>query len=352
MDTASLVTNPRKAHHHVRSSICEMPSIGRHLVYVSDQEPGISRTKDNDDFLYWTPDGQRVMAEDVLNRIDSLGLPPAYSDVWICLDEWGHIQATGLDDAARKQYRYHPSWVEFRDRQKYAELSEFARLLPRIRRKVSRVLRNANRSGKFDKETATAAVVRLMDQTAMRIGGKSETSKGATTLSSKNVRYADGKLRLRYRAKGGKRVQRSIRDSKLQRIMEQIDDLPGRQVFQYFGDDQSVYPLRSEHVNQWLKDVSRSESVSAKVFRTWHGSVAALDAIRRASNPTVKLGCEAAAKRLRNTPAICRKSYIHPKVIALVDLSPEERAEALRIDKVERSRELRVRENQLAYLIR
>jgi len=160
--------------------------------------------------------------------------------------------------------------------------------------------------------------VRLVDGSAIRIGGRSRLAKGATTLVGKNVSFEEGKIRLKYRAKGGKRVQCSLRDSRLQKILEEIDDLPGARLFQYLGIDGEVHPLDSGDVNLWLKQTSGMD-ISAKIFRTWHGSVAALDAIVESGRPTVKLACEAAATALRNTPAVCRRSYIHPAVISLLE---------------------------------
>ena len=200
------------------------------------------------------------------------------------------------------------------------------------------------------KDVAIAALVRLIDRTAIRVGGSSRMSKGATTLDIGNVSYGEDLMRLRYRAKGGKRVSCSLRDTRLQRILEQIDDLPGKRLFQYVGSDGEVHPLDSGDVNDWLKAVSGMESLSAKMFRTWHGSVAALDAIVSDENPTIKQACEAAATTLRNTPAICRKSYVHPAVFELIDLAADERMAMLEGQAAQISG-LRVGENRFVGLI-
>lgn len=320
------------------------------LVYVSDEEPGISRRRRGKGFQYLLPDRTPLRDSDELERIRKLGLPPAYTDVWICLKGNGHIQATGIDSASRKQYRYHDDWRTFRDRQKFDQLAEFARVLPRIRRKISILLKPGKKSDVFGKDVATAALVRLMDRTAIRIGGNSRTSKGATTLDLRNVKYENGALHLRYRAKGGKRVQCSLRDTRLQKILEMIDDLPGKRLFQYMGFDGEVHPLYSGDINDWLKRVSGREAVSAKMFRTWHGSVAAMEAIRRSQKPTMKIACEAAAEILRNTPAICRKSYVHPAVLGLVEMEPEDRAALIQRSNA-RIAGLRAAENRFAGLI-
>lgn len=289
----------------------------RGLVYVSDNDPGIGRRRHGSSFRYLDPKGRAISNKDELTRIKSLGVPPAYEDVWICALANGHIQATGFDAARRKQYRYHPDWTVGQDKAKFDQLAAFGQNLPRIRRKVEATLKEGTKRQKFDKALACAALVRLMDQTAIRIGGRSKASQGATTLTIKNVHLDRNRMHFRFTAKGGRRVQATLDDRKLQRILGKIHDLPGKRLFQYIGQDGSVYPLDSGDVNDWLKEVAAMPDISAKMFRTWHGSVAALDALRRAKRPTVKLACEAAAEILCNTPAIARKSYVHPAILEL-----------------------------------
>lgn len=202
----------------------------------------------------------------------------------------------------------------------------------------------------LSKDVAIAALVRLIDRTAIRVGGSSRISKGATTLDIGNVSYDDDILRLRYRAKGGKKVSCSLRDTRLQKILEQIDDLPGNRLFQYVGADGEVHPLDSGDVNDWLKLVSGMDSLSAKMFRTWHGSVAAMDVIASEENPTIKQACEAAAATLRNTPAICRKSYVHPAVFDLIEMEAGERVAMIESYGVNIAG-LRVGENRFVGLI-
>ena len=320
------------------------------LVYSSDEEPGISRIRRGRGFQYLLPDKSPLKCSVELARIRKLGVPPAYTDVWICPKANGHIQATGFDAATRKQYRYHDQWRIYRDRQKFDQLAEFAQTLPRIRRKVNALLTPGQVGDEPSKDVAIAALVRLIDRTAIRVGGSSRMSKGATTLDIGNVSYGEDLMRLRYRAKGGKRVSCSLRDTRLQRILEQIDDLPGKRLFQYVGSDGEVHPLDSGDVNDWLKAVSGMESLSAKMFRTWHGSVAALDAIVSDENPTIKQACEAAATTLRNTPAICRKSYVHPAVFDLIEMEAGERLAMIESDSANISG-LRVGENRFVGLI-
>ena len=288
------------------------------LVYVSDSEPGIARIRRGKGFSYLDPSGKTISAKSELVRIKSLAVPPAYRNVWICADENGHIQATGLDDANRKQYRYHPLWSEARSGAKFDKLSDFGIALPQVRRAVESILTGAKRDDVFAKEVAIAAVVRLLDHTAMRIGGRSRTSQGATTLMLRNIRYDRDRLKLQYTAKGGKKVRCSVTDKRLQRILEKIHDLPGKRLFQYIGADGAVHPLDSGDVNAWLKDRTGVDHISAKMFRTWHGSVAALEAVRKAKKPSIRIACEAASCVLWNTPAIARKSYVHPAILDLV----------------------------------
>ncbi|WP_417610983.1 DNA topoisomerase IB [Parasphingorhabdus sp.] len=320
------------------------------LVYTSDEQPGISRVRRGRGFQYLLPDKSHLKDRVELARIRKLGVPPAYTDVWICVQANGHIQATGFDAATRKQYRYHDQWRVFRDQQKFDQLAEFATTLPRIRRKVNALLHPDQKADVLSKEVAIAALVRLIDRTAIRVGGSSKMSKGATTLDRKNVSYGEDRLSLRYRAKGGKKVSCSLRDSRLQKILEQIDDLPGKRLFQYIGSDGAVHPLDSGDVNDWLKDVSGMDTLSAKMFRTWHGSVAAMDAIASEETPTIKQACEAAAATLRNTPAICRKSYVHPAVFDLIEMEAAERMAMIDSGSASISG-LRVGENRFAGLI-
>jgi DNA topoisomerase I len=287
------------------------------LIYVSDRDAGISRKKHGKIFRYVDAEGALITCTEELARIDSLAVPPAYRDVWICRLPNGHIQATGIDEANRKQYRYHPAWTEHRSEAKFEKLPEFGRRLPRLRRRVEATLSGAKRDNVFDKEVAVAALVRLLDHTAMRIGGRSRSSQGATTLMLRNITYGNGTLKLKYTAKGGKKVQSSVTDRRLQRILEKIHELPGKRLFQYIGADGLIHPLDSGDVNRWLKQLADMDDISAKMFRTWHGSVAALEALRRADKPSIKIACEAAAATLSNTPAISRKSYVHPKVLEL-----------------------------------
>lgn len=307
--------------HPVLARIDDMPNLPHTLRHSSDREPGISRKAKGTRFAYYAPDGTHIRNEDELMRIETLGLPPAYSDVWICADARGHIQATGRDDKTRKQYRYHDLWRDFRDKNKYERLAEFGKDLPRIRAKVSRDLRRDIPDFRF----VCAALTRLIDQGALRIGSQSYAgdSYGATTLRTRHLKLTDDGFKLDFKAKGGKRVRKIIRDKTLARTLEQIDDLPGRDLFNFIDESGALRKIDSADVNAYIHD-----DFTAKTFRTWHGTVAAFEATHE-DRPTIKSLSERAAKRLHNTPAICRSSYIHPKVIDLVGMDAKDRKELL-----------------------
>lgn len=298
-----------------------MSTLPKLLRYSSDAEPGYARRQRGSGFSYYDPQGKALKKAAVLSRIESLGLPPAYEDVWICKDEFGHLQATGRDEKGRKQYRYHADWRKFRDRQKFDGLADFADALPRIRAMVTRDLRRETPDCRF----VCAALVRLIDRGALRIGnrGYEGDSFGASTLRTRHFKITKDGFRLDYKAKGGKRVRKTIRDKSLAKTLDQIDDLPGRSLFQYISDSGEVCRLDSADVNAYLPD-----DFTAKTFRTWHGSVAAFKAAKQ-ENPTIKSLSEAAAERLHNTPAICRSAYIHPDIIALAEMSEEKRQKTL-----------------------
>jgi DNA topoisomerase-1 len=290
------------------------------LVYVSDTEPGIRRRRKGKGFSYVMPDGTTLADELQRARIGALGLPPAYENVWICLYDNGHLQATGIDARGRKQYRYHKEWQSFRSAGKFHQLIEFGRALPKIRRTVLRHLD----TGAEDVNGVLAALTTLLDEAHLRVGNQAYVREngtyGATTLLKRHLKIVDGRIELKFRAKGGKRVQRSLKHPRLQKILEEIADLPGRQLFVWKDESGALKPIDSGRLNAYLAEIS-GIPISAKTFRTWAGSLAAFGAAREAitggGRPTVKQMSEAAAEALHNTPAISRSSYIHPAIIAL-----------------------------------
>jgi DNA topoisomerase I len=290
------------------------------LIYVSDTEPGIRREKRGTGFCYRLPDGRLVSTADTLSRIKTLGIPPAYDNVWICLDPQGHLQATGIDARQRKQYRYHPDWQALRSDRKFDQLVQFGEALPAIRRRISRDLG----SGAESECGILAALAMLLDLAYLRVGNMAYTREnktfGATTLLKRHVSIQPDRIELKFIAKGGRKVQRTLKHPRLQQIFEQIADLPGRRLFAWKDADGVAHAIDSGKLNAYLAEAG-DFAISAKTFRTWGGSLAAFNrAIRILGNgevPTRKSLCEAAAVELHNTPAICRKSYIHPAVLAL-----------------------------------
>lgn len=271
-------------------------------------------------FRYRRPDGSVLKDPKTIARIEALGLPPAYERVWICTKENGHLQATGYDARGRKQYRYHDAWQQMRDREKFDQLPDFGKVLPTIRRAIRRHMDGAAE----EPSTMLAALAALLDQAPLRIGNTSYVEEngtyGAATLLKRHLKIHRDCIELDFKGKGGRRIRRRLKNPRLQRVLEQIADLPGRELFVAIGPDGRPQPIDSGRFNRYLAAISAAP-VSAKTFRTWAGSVAAFAAARQALDkgvtPTIKQMCEAAAEVLHNTTAVCRKSYIHPAILAL-----------------------------------
>ena len=295
------------------------------LVYVCDADPGIRRVRRGKSFAYVGPDKRPVTNPVTLDRIARLAIPPAYEDVWICTDELGHLQATGRDLRRRKQYRYHPDWRSLRDGAKFQRMIEFGDALPKLRRRVQRDLA---RDG-LPREKVLAAIVSLLDATWIRVGNaeyaRDNDSYGLTTLRNRHVRFLDaGRLLFQFRAKGGAMHEVVVDDERLVRIVRRCHQLPGQRLFQYL-DEGSLHAVDSGQVNQYLKDVTGA-AFTAKDFRTWGATLQAIDIMartplpdsmsERALNGCIVNAVKEVADQLRNTPAVCRKSYINPVVFA------------------------------------
>ena len=292
------------------------------LRYVTDRAHGFGRFRRGSGFVYRDGDGKNVADDKILARIRSLAIPPAYRDVWICRDPNGHLQAVGRDARGRKQYRYHPRWRAVRDEAKYHKMLVFGRVLPRIRRRVGRDLGKPG----LPREKVLATIVRLLERTLARIGNeeyaRTNKSFGLTTLRHRHVRIKGGELIFDFRAKHGIRSHIDLQDRKLARIVGKCQDLPGQGLFQYVNHDGTVHAVGSEDVNAYLREVS-GEEITAKDFRTWAATNLAALALREleASDSEVRAkrnivaAVESVAKMLGNTPAICRKCYIHPAII-------------------------------------
>lgn len=292
------------------------------LRYVSDEMPGIRRIARGKHFAYIGTDGKEITDENELKRIKSLAVPPAYTDVWICPIAHGHLQATGRDARGRKQYRYHKRWREVRDETKYGRMIAFAQALPAIRKRIESDLGLPG----LPREKVLATVVQLLETTAIRIGNdeyaKDNGSFGLTTLRNKHAKVDGSTVRFSFRGKSGIRHAIDLRDRRLARIVRQCQELPGQQLFEYVDDDGATRAIDSADVNDYIRDIS-SEDFSAKDFRTWLGTVtcasllAEQEAVETQTERKQRLTAVIAdvAKRLGNTPAVCRKCYVHPQVL-------------------------------------
>jgi DNA topoisomerase-1 len=289
------------------------------LVYYPDTEPGIRRRRAGRGFCYYGPGGSLIRDPGERLRIASLAVPPAYEEVWICPLPDGHLQATGFDARGRKQYRYHPRWTEFRAQLKYGDLAEFGRMLPRIRRRIARDLSGEPGERAF----AVAAVLAMIDRLSVRVGSAGYAEEngtyGATTLRHHHLKLTRRGISLRFPGKGGKEVHRQVRDARLGRVLHELDDLPGATLVSWLDDEGRAREVTAGDVNAYLAEVSGEIRFTAKTFRTWNGSVAALEAVRPGERTTIRVMAEAAAERLGNTPTIARNSYIHPQVLRLAE---------------------------------
>lgn len=292
------------------------------LIYTSDAQPGISRLRRGKGFAYRRANGAPLRDDAQLARIRNLAIPPAYRDVWICTRPDGHLQATGFDARGRKQYRYHHRWREERDAEKFEWLGELAGLLPRIRRSVARDLSPEEHG----RTTLLATVVKLLDTTLGRIGNdqyaKQNGSYGLTTLCNRHARLDGDRLELAFRGKSGVQHKLQVRDCGIARVVRQCLALPGQQLFRYADEAGRIHAIGSGEVNDYLcAVVGPGHHVSAKDFRTWHASVFALRLVHKAVQRvdvkfTLKAMLAEVAQALGNTPAVCRKSYVHPHVLA------------------------------------
>jgi len=305
------------------SSLAEVQAArAAHLRYVHDDMPGITRCGTAPHFRYQAPDGKIVKDRATLDRIDALGIPPAYTDVWICPLENGHIQATGKDARGRKQYRYHSAWRAVRDAAKYDRMLAFGEALPTIRARVDADLA---RQG-LPREKVLATVVYLLEKTCIRVGNEeyahSNRSYGLTTLLNRHVHIAGSKLRFVFKGKSGKKHDIALSSPRVARIVRACQELPGQALFQYLDENGETHHVHSDDVNAYLKEATGQE-FTAKDFRTWAGTLACalcLAESEAAANVTESKRIVAAAikrvsQRLGNTPAICRKCYVHPTVI-------------------------------------
>lgn len=296
------------------------------LIYVTDAMPGVRRLRRGKGFSYLAPDGTTIERGLERERLEKLGVPPAYENVWMCPLPHGHLQATGFDQRARKQYRYHALWSQHRSGNKFDKLVEFGHCLPAIRRRVARDLKAPPGDPRF----ALAAAVTLIDRLSLRVGNeeyaRENGSYGALTLRNKHVRLRDGEIRLDFKAKSGQRVRRQLKDRQLLRILEKASDLPGAELLTWVDRMGQVHSLSSTQLNAYLDEADGDEALAftAKTFRTWAGTLAAYERVEQGDRPKVKDLAEAASQRLHNTPTVAKSAYIHPRVLALAGEDPPE----------------------------
>ncbi len=292
------------------------------LTYVSDTEPGYRRKRAGTGFCYVTPQGGHVKDKATLSRIRALVIPPAWTDVWICKEPSGHLQATGRDDRGRKQYRYHDKWTECRNATKFSSLTGFAQALPDLREQVSADLR---RHG-LPQERVLAAVVRLLDNTLVRVGNEAyarqNKSFGLTTLRSRHLEVEGAEIRLSFMGKSGKKWNLSLHDRRIAKLIRTIQELPGQRLFQYV-EDGVRHQVSSQDVNDYIADAIGPDFTS-KDFRTWGATVSAALALEKTEPPASKRDktkalnavVDKVARLLCNTRAVCRSCYIHPAILA------------------------------------
>ncbi|HJV86127.1 MAG TPA: DNA topoisomerase IB [Noviherbaspirillum sp.] len=292
------------------------------LRHVDDNLPGIARRAANGGFRYTGPDGETIRDEATLARIKALAIPPAWTDVWICPWENGHIQATGRDAKRRKQYRYHARWRNVRDEAKYERMLSFGKALPAIRRQVDEDLKRPG----LPREKVLATIVHLLEATMMRVGNEEyarhNKSFGLTTLRDRHVRIDGSEVEFHFRGKSGVQHAIKVDDPRLARIIRRVRDLPGQELFQYVDDEGQVHSVGSADVNDYLRALT-GEDYSAKDFRTWAGTLLAALALQEyekvdseaQARKNVVRAIETVAEKLGNTPSICRKCYVHPAII-------------------------------------
>ena len=295
------------------------------LRHSSDSEPGYTRKRMGRYWAYYDGD-RRVTDRDEIDRLNSVALPPAYSDAWFCKDPNGHLQATGIDDRGRKQYRYHPQFRAKAEASKFAGLADFGKALPKIRRKVDKDLRQRALS----RDKVVAAVIRLLDDDYLRVGNeeyaKSNKSYGATTLLSRQVQDDGRKVRMRFKGKSGVQQEVTITDRALRRIVRQLQELPGQALFQYINGDGNPHPITSSEVNDYIREAAGGD-FTAKHFRTWGATVLAFEQmLDKADNARISVNTmiEPVAEALGNTVAVSRKAYVHPALIEAVKESPRD----------------------------
>jgi DNA topoisomerase-1 len=329
------------------------------LHYVTDGVPGITRRRRGKGWSFYEPDGTLISDPAVRARINSLAIPPAWTNVWICPDPDGHIQVTARDGRGRKQYRYHPSYRAMRDQSKFRRMLEFSEVLPILRERVERDLR----TGELGRRQILATVVRLLDKTLIRVGNdeyaRENNSYGLTTLRRKHVEVKGEQLNFTFRGKSGVEHTVSLSDRQLARIIQRCQDTPGHEIFKYIDTAGKRHPVTSDDVNEYLRKIAGRE-ITAKDFRTWGGTMAAAVALhkmgpassRREADRNIVRALDEVAERLGNTRTVCRKYYVHPALLEAYHLGLTPRVPSLEQPRLKRRKvsETALRRDEVAVL--
>ena len=326
------------------------------LRYVVEGDPGITRVTRGRGFSYHTASGRLIESDQERERLQSLAIPPAWTEVWICPHPDGHIQATGRDSEGRKQYRYHPRWMEARSRDKFRGMVAFGGVLPRIRRRVRRDLRRPG----MPREKVMAVLVRLLDLTGIRIGNPTSGSSGSfglTTLRRRHVAFQNEGVLFRFQGKGDKAHEVRLSDPGLASVLHACHEMTGHVLFQFVDEGGGRHPVSADDVNDYLRRVSRAD-ITSKDFRTWVGSVQALLALEQLPPPSseaegrknVAHVLDLVSETLRNTPAVSRDFYVHPLLLSTyLDGTLPERLSEIDAEEI---RELRVAERRFLALLK
>ncbi|MBA3724625.1 MAG: DNA topoisomerase IB [Candidatus Levybacteria bacterium] len=294
---------------------------GVHLRYVSDKKPGITRKARGKSFIYYDKHGVKVTDEKIIDRINILVIPPAWKKVWVCQYKNGHMQATGMDNKGRKQYRYHQLWNELKQQKKFSHVLDFAESLPKIREQREKDLQLQG----LPKEKVVATVVWLLENTMIRVGNdeykEENNSYGLTTIANKHAKVDKSTITFSFVGKSGVKHKVNISHRKIANIVRRCQDLPGQDLFAYEGADGKAYDITSYDINEYLKQIT-GQDITAKDFRTWGGTVAAAGLLDEAGIPekiteskkNIVTTVKSVAEHLRNRPATCKKYYIHPTI--------------------------------------
>ena len=303
------------------------------IIYCDDSKPGITRKKVRNGWAYYDHKDEQITDREEIDRLNAVGLPPAYTDAWFCPKANGHIQAIGWDEKGRKQYRYHTGFREAQEAAKYERCADFGHAIPKLRKKVEADLRKRALS----KDRAVAAVIRLLDGGHIRVGNEAyaeaNQSFGATTLRKRHGKVTGSTLKLQYKGKSGKLRNLAITDRSLASTVRKMQDLDEQHLFAWLDADGEAHPVTSTDVNDYIKAATGTD-FTAKNFRTWAASVAAFEALASAeADLSLKVMLAPVVERLGNTPAIARKSYVHPSLIDLVKKGQSAFRQALKLPR-------------------